>query len=66
MQNGLFTSKSHSIYVIIFDRHAGDDIDSHYEYGIFDIDYKKIYRKYWQCSDSNCAAAATITTTSNK
>jgi hypothetical protein len=65
MQNGLFASTSHSIYVIIFDRHAGDDIDSHHEYGIFDIDYKKIYRKHWQYSDSE-RTAATITTTSNK
>jgi hypothetical protein len=52
------------MYVIIFDRHAGDDIDSHHEYGIFDMDNdKKIYRKHWQCSDNK--RTATITTTSN-
>jgi hypothetical protein len=55
MQNGLFTSASHLMYVIIFDRHAGDNINSHHEYGIFDIYNKKIYRKHWQCSDSKCA-----------
>ena len=48
------------MYVIIFDCHAGDDIDSHYEYGVFDVDDKRIYRKHQQRSDSKRAA-----TTSN-
>jgi hypothetical protein len=41
MQNGLFTSTSHSVCVIAFDRYAGDGIDGHHEYGVFDIDNDK-------------------------
>jgi hypothetical protein len=26
------------VYVIIFDRHPGENIDSHYKYGAFDVD----------------------------
>ncbi|MDQ4101640.1 MAG: hypothetical protein M3115_05590 [Thermoproteota archaeon] len=33
------------MYVILLNRHAVDDIDSHYEYGVFDIDNQRIYRK---------------------
>jgi hypothetical protein len=50
------------VYVITFDRHAGDDIDSHHEYGVFDVDKnKRIYRKHRQRSDSK----RTITTTTS-
>ncbi len=63
MQNGLFTSISYSIYVFTFDRHAGDDINSHNEYGVFDVDNnKRIYRKHLQRSDSK----RTATTSNNK
>jgi hypothetical protein len=48
------------MYVIIFDRHTGDGIYSHHEYGIFDIDYnKRIYRKHRQRSDSKRATTTT-------
>jgi hypothetical protein len=57
MQNGLFTSVSHSRYVIIYDRHAGDDINvSHHGYGTFDVDNKRICGKRLQLNDIRHAA----------
>src|ERR687893_1514358 len=60
MQNGLFTSISHSCYVTIYDRHAGDGINrSRNECGIFDIDSKRIHGKYLQLNDIRHTASAT-------
>src|SRR5918998_237523 len=60
MQNGLFTSISHSCYVTIYDRHAGDGINrSRNECGIFDIDSKRIHGKYLQLKDIRHTASAT-------
>jgi hypothetical protein len=62
MQNGLFTSISHSWYVITYNRHAGDDTNrSHDDYGIFDIDIKRIYGKYLQLNDITHTASTTAT-----
>jgi hypothetical protein len=51
------------MYVIIFYRHDCDgDIDSHHEYGMFDVNDKRgIYRKHQQRSDSK----RTTTTNTN-
>jgi hypothetical protein len=66
MQNGLFTSVSHSRYVIIYDRHAGDDINvSHNGYGTFDVDNNRICGKQLQLNDIR-HAASTTTTRNNK
>src|ERR687894_164341 len=60
MQNGLFTSTSHSCYVTIYDRHAGDGINrSRNQCGIFDIDSKRIHGKYLQLKDIRHTASAT-------
>src|SRR5918997_1756513 len=60
MQNGLFTSTSHSCYVTIYDRHAGDGINrSRNQCGIFDIDSKRIHGKYLQLNDIRHTASAT-------
>jgi hypothetical protein len=62
MQNGLFTSIYHSWYVIKYDRHAGDDINrSHNEYGIFDIDNKRIHGKQIQLNDIMHTVSTTAT-----
>jgi len=62
MQNGLFTSAGHSCYVTIYDRHAGDDINrSHNEYGVFDIENKRIHGKHIQLNDIRRSASATAT-----
>jgi len=64
MQNGLFTSISHSWYVIIYGSHVGDDINrSHDEYGIFDVDNKRIYGKYLQLNDIKHTLSTTATRT---
>jgi hypothetical protein len=66
MQNGLFMSVSQSRYVIIYDRHAGDDINvSHNECGTFDVDNKRIYEKQLQLNDIR-HTASTTTTRNNK
>ena len=63
MQNGLFTSLSQSRYVIMYARHAGDDINSssHNEYGIFDVDNKKICGKHLQLNYIRHAVSRTTT-----
>ncbi len=54
------------MYVITFDRHVGDDINSHHEYGVFDVDNnKRIYGKHQQYSDSK-RTATTTTSNNNK
>ena len=47
------------MYVIISDCHNYCDIDSHYEYGIFDVDDKRIYTKHHQHGDIKCTATTT-------
>ena len=58
------------MYVIIYDRHAGDDINnSHHEYGVFDVDNsKRINGKHLQCNDNKqtLSTATTNITSNNK
>ena len=56
------------MYVIIFYRHEGDDdINSHYEYGVFDVDNNRgIYRKHQQRSDSKRTATTTTSNTNKR
>jgi len=66
MQNGLFTSVSHSRYVILFDRPRGGGINnSQNKYGIFDIYNKRIYGKHMQFNDIKHTVPRTTTRNNN-